>query len=192
MRDKSKRIEEISRTINDIADQTNLLSLNAAIESARAGEYGRGFAVVSDEISKLAGISSDSSKEISMIIRDTVNNIESVSQTVESMAEGLNRIISFVKDDSSFIQNLNVKTEQEFKESKLLYSAIVEIDTTTKEVMTHFNSQTELNLRILEWMEKMKNMSEQVASNLNKLMVLSIKLEDRSVQMNGILEEAGA
>lgn len=192
MRDRSKRIEEISGTINDIADQTNLLSLNAAIESARAGEYGRGFAVVSDEISKLAGISSDSSKEISMIIRDTVNNIESVSQTVESMAEGLNRIIAFVKDDSSFIQNLNVKTEQEFKESKLLYSAIVEIDTTTKEVMTHFNNQTELNLRILEWMEKMKNMSEQVTSNLNKLMVLSIKLEERSVQMNGILEEAGA
>ena len=76
MRDKSRKIDEISNTINDIADKTNLLSLNAAIESARAGEYGSGFAVVSDEISKLTGVSSESSKGITSIIRDTVKNIE--------------------------------------------------------------------------------------------------------------------
>jgi methyl-accepting chemotaxis protein len=185
----SKKIEEISKTINAIADQTSLLSLNAAIESARAGEYGRGFAVVADEISKLAGVSIDSSKEISTIIKSTVKNIDDVSKTVEFMAEGLNEIIAFVKENSEFIRNLNVQTDREYNESKLLYSAIVEIDNTTKEVITHFSNQTELNKRILEWMDKMTVMSEKIYKNLDRLMNLSQKLENRSVEMNGILQD---
>ena len=181
MQMNSKKIEEISKTINDIADQTSLLSLNAAIESARAGEYGRGFAVVADEISKLAAVSIDSSKEISTIIKSTVRNIENVSKTVEFMADGLNEINSFVKENSMFIRNLNVQTDKEYNESKLLYSAIVEIDKTTKEVVTHFSNQSELNRRIFEWMEKMTTMSYKISTNLDRLMNLSKKLENRSI-----------
>ena len=188
----SKKIEEISKTINAIADQTSLLSLNAAIESARAGEYGRGFAVVADEISKLAGVSIDSSKEISTIIKSTVKNIDDVSKTVEFMAEGLNEIIAFVKENSDFIRNLNVQTDREYNESKLLYSAITEIDKTTKEVVTHFSNQAELNRRIFEWMEKMTTMSYRISTNLDRLMSLSQKLENRSVEMNGILQDVKA
>ncbi len=189
MKDNSKKIEEISKTINEIADQTNLLALNAAIESARAGEYGRGFAVVSDEISKLASRSSDSSKEISSIIKITVDNIEGVARTVQDMAEGLDRIIAFVKDNSQFVENLNSKTDKEYNDSKVLYTSTVEIEKTTKEVSTHFNEQTEIILRILESMEQITKMSETVSDNLNKLVMLSRSLENRSVEMNGILAE---
>ena len=69
MRMNSQKIGDISKTISEIADQTNLLSLNAAIESARAGDQGKGFAVVADEISKLATMSVDSSKEINMLAK---------------------------------------------------------------------------------------------------------------------------
>lgn len=150
--DRADEIGKVLTVISDIADQTNLLALNAAIEAARAGEAGRGFAVVADEVRKLAEKTMTATRQVDDVInaiqKDTASNILAVDHAVEGMrtttvaatqsGQALSDIVTLVDEVSDKIRSIATAAEQQSSSSEEITANIGDVNRialTTAETM---------------------------------------------------------
>ncbi len=168
LNDKSNQIQGVTTTIQGIAEQTNLLALNAAIEAARAGEQGRGFAVVADEVRQLAARTAEATeqvgKTVSEVRSDTVLIAERIGKLAESVEQGLNAVegvgaqLEQIRDQSEQVngQVLEIaeKDESNSQQLKDMFSAIETLSGEMRESEHRLESLARQSATLMDLAEK--------------------------------------
>ena len=129
----SKKIGDIVGMIDEIAFQTNLLSLNAAVEAARAGEQGRGFAVVAGEVRTLSQRSAEAAKEIKQLINESVARVETGSRLVEQSGESLRAIVESVRKVTDIVAEIAAASAEQSTGIDQVNRAVMQMDEVTQQ-----------------------------------------------------------
>ncbi len=187
----AEKINNIISVITGIADQTNLLALNAAIEAARAGEAGKGFAVVADEVRALAEQSAQAAKEITLLIKDSNEQAAKGVTLVGSVDTIITKMIEAIQEVSFLMEEVNSSTNEQQQGAEEIAKSMEEINRSTQEILTSMDEQSKGSNNISRVMSDVNRISTEVNSAINE-QAESVKNISQSVeQVSNVAEQNG-
>ena len=190
--DASKKIGEIVEAINDIAEQTNLLALNAAIEAARAGEHGKGFAVVADEVRKLAERSAGQTKEIAALINGIKDGI---SEAVSSMVIGAKEIdagVGMANQAGSALKDILTAVDKVVYQANEVGKVCVEVEQSASLVMSAVENVSSVTEEATAATEEMAASSTEVTKAIEQVAAVTEQSSATSEELSAAAEEQNA
>ncbi|MBO1510207.1 methyl-accepting chemotaxis protein [Metabacillus bambusae] len=188
LEDRSKAIGQIIEVITGIADQTNLLALNAAIEAARAGEHGRGFAVVADEVRKLAEESKQSSNQIGILIseiqRDMARSIDGMNQVTYEVKEGLEIANTTKTNFVEIMEATNLVSEQ----IDNMAATAEQISAGSQEVTSSFMTIAEISKQASTSTQEVAASAEEQVNSMEEITSSAQSLSDMAVDLREMIK----
>jgi methyl-accepting chemotaxis protein len=166
---ESEGLLEINAVMENIASQTNLLSMNAAIEAAHAGEAGKGFAVVADEIRKLAENSGEQSKTISAVLKKIKSSIDKITRSTDSVLNKFEAIDSRVRIVSDQEENIRNAMEEQGAGSKQILEAIGQLNEATQMVKGGSEEMLEGSKQVIQEGKNLELATQEITNGMNEM-----------------------
>ncbi len=189
---RSQEIGAIVETIEDIASQTNLLALNAAIEAARAGEQGKGFAVVADEVRKLAERSSLATKEIASLIKGIQNTVAEAVQAMEESSTEVKQGVENANQAGKALTDILAATEAVNKQAALASEATARMEQASQELVTAVDAVSQIVEQNTAATEEMAATSNEVAQSIEHISSSTQQNNAEVEEVSGSTEEMSA